>query len=168
VHPIDLPAASARDAADRAFAEARAATTGLRGSSENIAYRLMSRGALPTDARELVDRVRIGEAAAIDDAIAWLTFDPFCLWSGYTKQRLMRALAQQTLSARQAAAAQRFLLDIIPRGRRTEFRDACRLARSVNTHAFRQRLAALVERGDADSRQRAQWMLEGCERTAGA
>ncbi len=31
----------------------------------------------------LVAGVRAGDTHAIDDAVAWLRFDPFCLWSGY-------------------------------------------------------------------------------------
>jgi hypothetical protein len=79
----------------------------------------------------------------------------------------MRTIAQQRLSTRQAEAVRGVLLALLTRGRREEFRDACRLARAVNNTEFRSRLqaAAATATGDADSRQRAQWMLDGCERT---
>src|SRR6266516_6686141 len=44
----------------------------------------------------------------------------------------MRAIAQQPLSTRQAEAVRGVLLALLTRGRREEFRDACRLARAVN------------------------------------
>ena len=166
VRAVNLPPASARDACDRAFAEARGSERWPRQSSENVAYRLMSRGAFPKDAAGLVARVRTGESAAIDEAIEWLRFDPFCLWSGYLKQRLMRSIASQKLSTRQAAAVQAVLLEVLRRGRREEFRDACRLARAVNGRDFRERLSELTHTEDPDTNQRARWMLAGCERTA--
>ncbi|MDP9389147.1 MAG: hypothetical protein M3Q48_14820 [Actinomycetota bacterium] len=98
--------------------------------------------------------------------IEWLRFDPFCLWSGYLKRRLMRTLAQQKLSTRQAQAIREVLLDVLHRGRREEFRDACRLARSVNNAEFREQLRDVSSCGDPDTRQRARWMLDGCERVA--
>lgn len=123
----------------------------------------MSRGAFPSDPIGLLRRVRLGESGAIDEAVEWLTLDPFCLWSGYLKRDLMRALAQQKLSTRQAAAIQRLLLDLLPRGRREEFRDACRLARAVNTAGFRESLRTFTLNPDRDTVQRARWMLDGCE-----
>lgn len=78
----------------------------------------------------------------------------------------MRSIAKQKLSTRQAAAIQGVLLEILPRGRREEFRDSCRLARAVNDQPFRDRLRAFTRVDDADTRQRATWMLAGCERAA--
>lgn len=163
---INLPSPSAREACDRAFAEARGNERWPRQSSENVAYRLLSRGAFPGDPGFLVARVRSGETRAIDEVIEWLRFDPFCLWSGYLKRRLMRTLAQQKLSTRQAQAIREVLLDVLHRGRREEFRDACRLARSVNNAEFREQLRDVSSCGDPDTRQRARWMLDGCERVA--
>lgn len=166
MHAINLPPASARDACDRAFVQARGSGRWPRQSSENLAYRLVSRGAFPKDPARLVARVRAGESVAIDEAIEWLRFDPFCLWSGYLKQRLMRSIASQKLSTRQAAAIRALLLEVLQRGRREEFRDACRLARAVNGEDFRERLRQLTQTQDPDTNQRAIWMLGGCERTA--
>lgn len=126
----------------------------------------MSRGALPKDSKELLANVRSGDARRIDAAIEWLRFDPFCLWSGYLKRDLYRSIAMQKLSTRQAAAVQELLIEILPRGRREEFRDACRLARAVNSQLFRDRLRVFTQAEDADTRQRAAWMLAGCERAA--
>lgn len=166
VRAINLPTPAARDAYDGAFADARGTAPWPRESSTKVAYQLLSRGALPEDPAGLLAKVNAGDARAIDAAIQWLRFDPFCLWSGYLKRDLMRSIAKQKLSTRQAAAIQGVLLEILPRGRREEFRDSCRLARAVNDQPFRDRLRALTHGDDADTRQRATWMLTGCERTA--
>ena len=126
----------------------------------------MSRGAFPSNPSKLVARVRQGESAAIDEPIAWLRFDPFCLWSGYLKQRLMRSMASQKLSTRQAASIRSILLEVLGRGRREEFREACRLARAVNDRDFRERLREMTRTQDPDTNQRAVWMLAGCQRAA--
>ena len=159
---IDLPSAQTRDQCDEAFAAARASSAGH--SAGNIAYRLLSRGAFPSNPRELIERIRAGDSEAIDEAVGWLSFDPFCLWSGYLKQQLMRSLAQQKMSTGQAERIRQMLLDVLPRGRRMEFRTACRLARSVVNEPFVDRLGDYIAHADADTRQRAQWMLGGCER----
>lgn len=78
----------------------------------------------------------------------------------------MRSLAQQKLSERQDQAIRGVLIDVLPRGRREEFRDACRLARAVNSPGFRKQLRRVMVNADADTQQRAQWMLDGCERAA--
>lgn len=160
---INLPTPAAREAYDRAFAEARGTDRWPRESSTKAAYQLLSRGALPEG---LLAKVHGGDSRAVDAAIRWLRFDPFCLWSGYLKRDLMRSIARQRLSTRQAAAIQEVLLEILPRGRREEFRDSCRLARAVNGQLFRDRLRAFTLVDDADTRQRATWMLAGCERAA--
>lgn len=164
---INLPTPAAHEAYDRAFAEARGTAPWPRESSTKVAYQLLSRGALPEDPGGLLTKVHAGDSRALDAAIQWLRFDPFCLWSGYLKRDLMRSLARQKLSTRQAAAIQEVLLEILPRGRREEFRDSCRLARAVNSQPFRDRLRAFTLVDDADTRQRATWMLAACERAAG-
>ena len=164
VRAINLPTPAARDAYDWAFAEARGRDPWPRESSTKVAYQLLSRGALPDHPGGLLTRVNTGDSRALDAAIQWLRFDPFCLWSGYLKRDLMRSIAKQKLSTRQAAAIQEVLLEILPRGRREEFRDSCRLARAVNDQPFRDRLRAFTRVDDAETRQRATWMLTGCER----
>ncbi len=167
VRSIDMPTFVARDTIDKALANARHGRRWGQGSSEVVAYRLMSRGVLPGDPARLLADVRKANRESIDEAIIWLRLDPFCLWSGYLKRDLMRALAQQKLSTRQAETVRKMLLEILPRGRRQEFRDACRLARAVNSEAFRSQLAEVVRVADSGTAQRARWMLEGCERAAG-
>lgn len=106
------------------------------------------------------ERIRSGDSAAVDAALEWLELDPFCLYSGYAKQSLLRALVVSKLSARQAARVRRVLLEAIVRGPRMEFRDACRLARSVDSVGLRQRLLELAGSADSGTAQRAAWMLE--------
>lgn len=114
--------------------------------------------------RELVSAVEAGDQAAVEAAISWLRLDPFCLWSGYAKQVLMRRLARTKLSTRQAQHLREVLLAIIPKGRREEFRECCRLARAVQNDGFRARLRELLDHQDEDTAQRARWMLDGCLR----
>lgn len=160
---IDPPHAGVSDACDRLFAEARGHDRWPRGSSEKLNYRLLSRAAypdVPPDA--LVRGVNAGDQQAIHTAIEWLRFDPFCLWSGYAKQRLMRALAKTKLSTSQASKVRELLLANLLKGRREEFRESCRLARAVQDSDFVRRLSALLDHDDTDVAQRASWMLQRC------
>ena len=163
-----LPVPEGRQSLDELLSTARQERGAAGGSTERLAYRLLSRGSLPSDPVSLIAEVRAGDQQAIDGAIAWLRLDPFCLWSGYLKSRLMRALAQQPLTPDQTTALQWVLLEILPRGRREEFRDACRLARTIDGQSFRQQLRTITELGDPDTQQRATWMLDGCERRSSA
>lgn len=168
VQSTDLPSPEERASLDALLATARQERASERGSSRILAYQLLSIGVLPPDPESLIAQVKAGDQTSIEEAIAWLRLDPFCLWSGYLKSRLMRALAQQPLTPDQITALQAVLLDIVPRWRRAEFRDACRLARTVDGQAFRRHLNTLMELGDPDTQQRARWMLEGCERASSA
>lgn len=164
----DLPTPEERRSLDALLSTARRERDTVGGSSTSLTYRLLSRGALPPDSDSLIAEVKTGDQEAIEAAIAWLRLDPFCLRSGYLKSRLMRALAQQTLTPNQITTIQATLLETLPRGRRAEFRDACRLARTTDSHSFRKQLRTLIELGDPDTQQRATWMLEGCERRSSA
>jgi hypothetical protein len=111
---------------------------------------------------DLVRGIGVGDQDSIHTAVEWLRFDPFCLWSGYAKQRLMRALAKTKLSTSQASKVRELLLTNLLKGRREEFRESCRLARAVQDPAFVERLSELLEHVDADVVQRASWMLQRC------
>lgn len=104
---INLPTPAAREAYDRAFAEARGTAPWPRESSTKVSYQLLSRGALPEDPGGLLTKVHAGDSRALDAAIQWLRFDPFCLWSGYLKRDLMRSLVRQnkTLDPRERKAS---------------------------------------------------------------
>ncbi len=126
----------------------------------DIAYRLMSLGGALPDARGTAERVRAHDPRAIDEAIAWLETDPFCLYSGYTKQTLMRALARAKLSTRQADRLRKVVLQVITRGPRQEFRDTRRLAVRLDSREFRDNLSRLRLQADEGTAQRAQWILD--------
>src|SRR3954471_22900819 len=102
VWSTDLPTVAARADCDDVFARARASRRS-REPGADVAYRLLSRGAHPDGFARLVERICASDRDAIDAVIAWLALDPFCLWSGYAKGRLMRRLAAAKLSTRQAA-----------------------------------------------------------------
>jgi hypothetical protein len=165
VWSIGLPTVATRTDCDDVFARARASRRS-REPGADVAYRLLSRGAYPDGLADLVERLGTSDRDAVDAAIAWLTLDPFCLWSGYAKGRLMRRLAAAKLSTRQAAKVRAVLIDVIQRGPRQEFRDTCRLARAVNSEELRAELRRLEAHPDAGTRERAIWMLGSCERAA--
>lgn len=133
-------------------------------STAKFHYDLVSRAAYPAGFPELVDRLQAGELEAVAPAVAWLDSDPFCRFSGYEKERIMRYLARSKLSTKQAATIRALLLRVIQRGGRPEFRMACRLARRVEDREFRDALRSFAELDDPGVRKRAGWMLAACER----
>ena len=75
VRSIDMPTSVARDTIDKAFADARHGRHRGQGSLEVVAYRLMSRGALPGDPARLLADVREANRESIDEAVAWLRLE---------------------------------------------------------------------------------------------
>lgn len=136
--------------------------TGVRGAA--LHYRIISMAAYPHGFSEMAERLQAGDQAAVGPAVAWLDADPFCLFSGYAKGRVMRYLARSKLSTREASTIRSLLLRVIERGGRPEFRVACRLARKVENPEFRAALRERTEHPDSGARQRAIWMLNACER----
>lgn len=135
---------------------------GVQGTE--LHYRLLSMAAYPPGFSEMVERLQAGDQAAVAPAVAWLDADPFCQFSGYAKGRVMRYLARNKLSTREASRIRSLLLRVIERGGRPEFRVACRLARKVDSVEFRKRLRERTAHRDAGVRQRGLWMLKACER----
>jgi hypothetical protein len=107
----------------------------------------------------------LGDPEAVEPAVAWLEEDHFCRWSGYRKERIMRYLARSPLTAGQAERLRRLLARVATRGRRQDLRDACRLARHLDSPEWRAELRSLVgSEISADSKERATRMLRACER----
>lgn len=137
------------------------------------AYYAMSREVMPPPFTErlhgiqslnpLLEGIADGNASFFEDAITWLEDDPFARWTGYLKQKILCRLCGVTLSASQMDRLRRVLLRVTTRGPRQEFRDACRLARHVDSPEFRVRLRALAERHEPHISYAAGRMLAACE-----
>jgi hypothetical protein len=90
------------------------------------------------------------DASAVDEAIAYLERDPWEFRSGYAKATLLRRLKHVELSDRQVVRIERVLLYYVDVGLRWDFREACTLARRLDSRArstvlrsgFRSRLSA--------------------------
>jgi hypothetical protein len=105
-----------------------------------------------------------GPYGRITNVIEWLAEDPFCYNSGYLKQTVMRLLRSFDFTEAQADELRSVVLDVLPRGRRKEFRELRRLARRVDSPGFRDDLRALITASDADTAERARMVLGLCER----
>jgi hypothetical protein len=164
--PQDPPGWAERD---REFALARS----LRNEKGRAAYGEMSHEVMPppftdrlygiTSVNPLLRGIADGDEASIEVAIAWLEADPFALWTGYLKQKIMCRLCGASLSDSQKSRLRHVLLRITTRGPRMEFRDACRLAPHVDDPEFRNRLRNLATRPEAHISYAAGRMLAACE-----
>jgi hypothetical protein len=122
---------------------------------------MISRGLSLGEVDEIRRLLRQGDQETIERTIQWLELDPFSLYSGFMKQRLMRTLTTTKLSTRQAARLRRALLEVFTRGPRQEFRDACRLAARLETPEFRVALEDLRETADPGTAERVDRVLAG-------
>jgi hypothetical protein len=73
------------------------------------------------------------DAAAVDEAIAYLERDPWEFRSGYAKAALLRRLKHVELSDPQVVRIERVLLHYVDVGLRWDFREACTLARRLDS-----------------------------------
>jgi hypothetical protein len=137
------------------------------------AYHAMSREVMPppftqllygiVSLNPLLEGIADGDESSIEDTIAWLEDDPFARWTGYVKQKIMCRLCGAPLSAVQESRIRGVLLRVTTRGPRLEFRDACRLARRVDTSEFRNQLQKLMARSEGHISYAAARMLAACE-----
>lgn len=129
-------------------------------------YYSLSERALPAPGLDLLRATPPGPAPeGLGPLLAWLEEDPFARWTGFEKQTVLRLLRRFTFDEPTAERLRQIILAMLQRGPRQEFREVRRLARVVDSAAFRSdlaRLAASVDRPGVA--ERARLTLGLCER----
>jgi hypothetical protein len=104
--------------------------------------------------QEVIEALKAGDEEAIEPAIVFLEVDPYCLWTGFEKERLYGILARTQLGANDADRLRAFLLRRCAEKRcRHEFRKLRGLARALATADFLSALQALPRSTDDKDRR---------------
>ena len=110
-----------------------------------------------------LDGLKYGDASGAEYAIAYLEADPWYFRSGYLKGRIARWLRQVELNERQRERLRAALLAALHKGSRYEQVEYRKLARRLDTPAFRDELGKLARSKDDGIAHRATLMLRFCE-----
>jgi hypothetical protein len=114
----------------------------------------------PTDFQEAFKALWEGRSADPTPLISFLEADPYFRNSGYMKEDVLRLLKRCELTPTQAERLRGVILHIIERPAwRREFRYYGRLARKIDSPAFRATLQEFAESGSLRERERATWIL---------
>jgi hypothetical protein len=115
----------------------------------------------PPDFCSAFEALRDGrEPVELSPLIAFLEADPYFYGSGYMKEEVLRLLKRCDLTPTQAERLRGVILHIVERPSwRREFRHYTRLARKVDSPAFRATLQEFADNGSLRERVRAAWIL---------
>jgi hypothetical protein len=113
----------------------------------------------PDAFRATIERLAAGESDALEPALVFLEADPWCLRSGYAKERIAQLLPRHHPDPGQQARIERVLLHVVDVGDRREFRRFCKLARSIAGTALSSGLRQRLLGDDRDVARRALLML---------
>jgi hypothetical protein len=104
-------------------------------------------------------RLIAGEASAVQDAIGYLESDPWEYRSGYAKATLLRRLKHIELAELDKVRLQTVLLHYVDVGARWDFREACTLARHLDSVSLRAGLRSRLHGANVSVARRALMML---------
>jgi hypothetical protein len=108
-------------------------------------------------------RLIAGDASAVEDAIGYLENDPWEFRSGYAKATLLRRLKHVELAELDKTRLQTVLLRYVDVGARWDFREACTLARHLDSGSLRAGLRSRLHGTNVSVAARALTMLlRGC------
>lgn len=110
-----------------------------------------------------LEGLRDGDTGGAEYAIAYLEADPWYFRSGYLKGRIARWLRQVELSESHCERLRTVLLGALQKGSRYEQVDYRKLARRLDTPAFRVELGKLARSKDEGIAHRAMLTLRFCE-----
>ncbi len=113
-------------------------------------------------AETVLEQLRGGDASAVPWAIAFLEADPWFFRSGYMKGNYARLLRRYELDQNQRERLRAAILNNLHKGGRLEFGEIRRLARRLDTPAFRTRLSKFLDHPDPGTGERAQLLLASC------
>lgn len=106
-----------------------------------------------------VERLRAGDATAVEPALRFLEDDPWSFRSGYAKEDVARVLARFQFDDQQQARLARVAIHAVDVGDRWEFSWYCRLANRIDAQLLRDDLTARLRSPDSGVARRALWML---------
>ena len=119
--------------------------------------------AFPGGLAKELDLLRAREEQAIEMAVRFLEADPLFFRSGYIKAELLRVLRRVQLSDDQKERLRSVIVERIRSGGRREFREYCRLARSLVNSEFRQIVKKEMASTDQRVSRRAKWIEQALE-----
>ncbi len=122
-------------------------------------YAAVQRAYLPTFEEDVV-RLRAGDAAGMEGAVAFLEADPLFYRTGYIKSKLIRYIKRPMLTPEYRRRLQQVVLAVVDKRDDRDFRAYCRLARKVDAPALREQLTRRLAHDDPSVRRRARWVLE--------
>jgi hypothetical protein len=105
-------------------------------------------------------RLREGDPALVEHAIAFLELDPYVFRSGYAKAAIIRCIKRLPFTHAQLQRLQGVVLRALDKCDRQEFRAYCRLAAAVDSPAFDARIRERLDSSDAAVRRRARYILD--------
>jgi hypothetical protein len=105
-------------------------------------------------------RLREGDPALIEHAIAFLELDPYVFRSGYAKTAIIRCIKGLPFDHAQIQRLQGVVIRAIDKCDRQEFRAYCRLGAAVDSPAFDIRIRERLDSPDAAVRRRARYVLD--------
>lgn len=108
---------------------------------------------------QVVERLRAGDATAVEPALKFLEDDPWSFRSGYAKEHVARVLARHHFDDHQQARLATVAIHAVDVGDRWEFNWYCRLANRIDARLLRNDLAARLRSPDLGVARRALWML---------
>jgi hypothetical protein len=121
----------------------------------------------PKDFWDGLERLRIGDPAAIEPAITFLEVDPWCFRSGYAKETILRFLKRADLNDEQAGRLRTVILNAVDVGDRREFRGYCKLAIHVLDDGLRLALLERLRSANRGHARRALWVLDALREPLG-
>jgi Leucine Rich repeat len=120
--------------------------------------------AYPSGFWERLNLLQHGDLRGLETAVRFLEADPWLFRSGYVKERILRRLRRISLSEEYRSRLRHVILQVIQGQDRREFREYCRLARIVDTPAWRETVLALLDHENLVVRRHAMWVLDALRR----
>jgi hypothetical protein len=117
--------------------------------------RLKLRDQFDRIANVIASGVNAGSSISVDDAIWFLEADPWCIYSGYAKAKIMRTLIAARLTVPQQDRLAGVVLAAIDVGWRWEFRESLKLARRLGGRRLRTGLRVRLHGSDLPVARRA-------------
>ena len=104
-------------------------------------------------------RLRAGDPALVEHAIAFLELDPYVFRSGYAKAAIIRCIKRLPFTQPQIQRLQGVVLRALDKCDRQEFRAYCRLAAAVDSPTFDARIRERLDSHDTAVSRRARYVL---------
>ena len=106
------------------------------------------------------ERLRVGDATAIEMAIQFLEANPWYFRSGYHKANILKMLRKHPLSDDQFARMRKVVLERVGGRPVREMRAYVRFAPKVSTPEFEAEIVNIAENANREAARHAQWVLD--------